>query len=341
MKLTSVMLFALLILFNACEKKEETEWSKLSAFSKSDNPVITPDSVLIKELYDEFQPEREAIEAQLKSIDPSKHKLMMQELERFDTVTSVAVFNNLKTAFLLDYQAFVQQAWTNLGYDRKIFSARAAGILGNIPFRMGDFGEIVTTYTRSPLTAPDPTSPYDLSDDDIWNDAQNYWPVYYPGASGQILASNRTDFRIGSYLATYWSGDGSAICGIELNKSYKYFRIDVMVDSGLLEANGIGLGIGGSFVKLEASIAPPVGQTGPTLTRHLGSTSFINPFIGIPVGMPRLMAGEKTTFAAKTDDYIKYVRVFVTTNASAGMAGVGSNFAMASVNYRVLITYFN
>jgi len=334
---------AVFISLSACEKTTEDGFKDLAVFAKSDEPQPLPDSTIIRQLGQEFAPERQAILDEIKRLDVTRYDQMRRDLQNLDTVTTPATFSRLAADYRTAYSTLIQTAWDNLNLNRKNLSDRAQAIMGNIPFSMGNHGEI--NGGRIPVQHSSPLIPLqgpDLRTLDIWDSKKIYKPFIWPFDHINFINQYTCNLSMVSFLASFWIAQGEAYCNLPLDKNYRYFRLDFIINSGLLKTEVGGLGFGGSVAGLTVKLEPPVGEAGYSVTRDMGSKFSANCIIPLPEGPITNNLLYYGTLSGKTADYIHSVRLSWKPYASAGFAGIGGSTAYVGIgDYEIRITYFN
>lgn len=153
-----IILSAVCMLFIiSCQEKE-----KVGILDDSFKPVtdeifnrfIAPeslniaDSATVKSLLDEFAPEREALSNQFKSDNPVLWGEYQDDCKAAANLTDKKQVEDHFKAMSAKYKSALFQSFKNLNMDKSAITARAKNILGNIPFTLGNFNEIIITAVR-------------------------------------------------------------------------------------------------------------------------------------------------------------------------------------------------
>lgn len=140
---------------SSCQEKE-------GIFDDSSKPVsdeifnryLTPSSLLvadsstIQRLFAEFSTEQEALSNQFKADNPSLWGEYQDDCKAVGQLKDKKLIEDKHKAMSLKYKAEMLKSFKNLNLNKSDITSRAKNILGDIPFQLGDFYEIIITSSR-------------------------------------------------------------------------------------------------------------------------------------------------------------------------------------------------
>lgn len=347
MAFTALLSFvSLFMMINGCKKKEDVAifdntFKPVEEFSKS-KILPAPDSAMLIRLMDEFASERAILDNTFKNKFPGLYKSYRYDILAQDTIRDASSWDAIEQYFESMYGNAWRAVWQDANFDRKQLSDRAAAILGSIPFTMGDLGQIsganqvligAAGSTPAERTV-DFTSPYGIRN------------LYASCGLGGLDISSVNDRRANLIVSAAVVG-GCSVSGeigqeIELDRNYRYFRIEAITERANIEV--FAWGAGGIFVSagMDIKCVPVSSGTASTgVIRSLGYIWTSIPFIGYGKAREQFN-NHSMTISGETAAYGNRIKVFYnpTTGGGAVAAGGGNGFSNVTPS-KIKITFFN
>lgn len=154
MKSYLTTLAALVLLsFNSCKKDKGTErdYAKLNQLSQNVT-LASLDSAKAVALYNLVATERTNLLNKLEQLHPGLKSQMDYDIQQIvqteDSTTRALLIDDFKTSYFNQ----VKQAWDATGLSVAALTSKYQQVLGNIPFTVGTFGEIVTVASAEAAT---------------------------------------------------------------------------------------------------------------------------------------------------------------------------------------------
>jgi hypothetical protein len=265
---------ALLLFFgSACEKTTTPDpgYTDTAAFARMMNrqrPALSRgglDSTIIKQLYDEFKPERTRFIDEFKLQYPDEAATIEADLQLLKTPTaSLDLERKRFETMSLKYKAKMLAVYNSLGFNKTDMEARVRNVIGNIPFEMIEFGAIHISFTPNyeqiAFAKPEElffNFPLPLTDDER-ESGESFNILSDPDEYGGLVSAHGGPFE-GASLTRYTIGQD-----LELyrDKPFGKFEVDGGPMTAWLDATTFG-GYASCFAEsgynLKLGVVPPGG----------------------------------------------------------------------------------
>lgn len=281
MKNSSAILIALaLFLVSACKKEDKGR--DYAAINAIEQPVVLAyiDSSKALALFDAVATERQILLNKLEQLYPGLKTQMDNDAKQITETDDSATRALLLEDFDMSYHAQVKEAWDSSGISIASITSKYAQILGDIPFSVGEFGQIITEQVA---TAAEYRSPF--PDDSIRTLIGTPLINSDNNCGGIIISSNIHDESTNQVrmFATFAGGcwtrnTGGVSINVPSTSQYKHLYARFEAIDSWMECNSWSLVAGSvSSAKLTTYIQKyPVGTP---VTRDVVAVSAVAPII--------------------------------------------------------------
>lgn len=280
--LFTVLIASLLLFLSSCEKDvEENHFNLISEYAKS-NPALIPDSATKQRIWDAFANEREQVAQRMELLNPTLYKSYQADVKAFDTITSFESFKLTRLPFMDKYAEFIRTAIQESGISRKSLTEKVRNILGNIPFTLGEFGEltsgsrllngssITTTSTTVEFSQiPLPLTRYTQRGSGIVYINSGVHKLYGCDARGNLVTSGYSSFEAG--------------LSSQLNQTFNHIRIDFSAAKLQIHAYGCFGDVGNVQSTIDVILKPKTNASGRQIVRNLAMAWCMGTIVSIPV----------------------------------------------------------
>lgn len=144
----AVFAAVILVSITSCKKEKGRDYSQLTQLQQS---VTLPyiDSAKALALYNIVATERASFLNRLEADYPGLKDQMEYDLQQIAATDDSATRELLIEDFVTSYYNQVKQTWNNSGLNIASLTSKYAQVLGNIPFTVGEFGQIITEQQAS------------------------------------------------------------------------------------------------------------------------------------------------------------------------------------------------
>lgn len=347
--ITGVVYFILSVI-NGCKKKDnvaifDNTFKPIEQFSRS-NVLPTPDSAMVQRVLDEFGSERAIFDNTFRDLYPNDYGDYQSHMKALDTITSRESWVKVHQYLDKEYKPILQDVWKQCKFDLKDFENRVRKILGDIPFKIGEFGQITGTY--QPLIGAGGTTPEEA----VLNFNNPFNPPYSQlSATCGLVGLSLSEVTPGK-MKVKTVGGLVATCGvngrlgttIQMDRRFRYFRIEAKINNGFIFSGAGGLLGGGesrSFLNLICRSTDRTAYPEAHIERSIATTYAILLLAGNS-NEERLLDNNTMTISGETAKFDDEVEVFYLGGALGVVGGLGGYSSEVNiVPSNIRITFFN
>lgn len=276
---TSSLFMVLILLFSACKKDKERDYSSLAELEQSTTlPFI--DSATAMALYDAVAAERTLLLNQLETDYPGLKAQMDYDAQQIAQTDDSMNRKALIDDFVASYHAQVSTSWNNSGISIAALTAKYNQILGNIPFTVGEFGQVITDQVATVVEYKSPfpdDSVTTFSGTPLFNSDNN--------CAGIVISQNTQDeFTNHVRMFTTTGGgcwtrnSGGGKINVPPTSNYKHVHTRFDTYGGWFECISWAVG-GGSVAGAKLSMYSLKYPVGTPVSREIVSVSAVAPLI--------------------------------------------------------------
>jgi hypothetical protein len=341
-ELALFLLFVALLFIASCKKDKGRDYSSLSNLEQSTSLVYL-DSAKAVALYNAVATERNTLLAKLENDYPGLKAQMDYDgkiiTETNDSAQRVALIED----FNASYYNQVKQTWNNSGISLSAIKDKYTQILGNIPFTVGEFGQVslMQEATVAEYRSPFPDDSVTVFEGTpVFNSDNN--------CGGIVISQNTQDEftnrvrMFSTFAGGCWArNSGGAKVTVPGSSNYKYVHAKFQLYSSYMEC--IAWAIGAASVS-SARLSLYIEKSSlaiPPVVRYVTSASATAPLIWYAQSTAEIPSGAEYEVALQTPQplYGGEYRAFVRTENEISTGGAVSGVHSESnfVKYRTTL----
>lgn len=320
-----LLIFGALLITQACKKDKGRDYSSLTNLEQS-TPALYIDSAKAVALYNAVATERNTLLAKLETDYPGLKAQMEYDAKIITETTDSAQRVALIEDFNASYYNQVKQTWNNSGISLTALKDKYTQILGNLPFTVGEFGQVTVVQVQEG-TAAVYQSPFPDDSVTVFEGT----PLFNSdnNCGGIIISENTQDdfvnrVRMFSTLAggCWTRNSGGAKVSVPGSSNYQHVHANFQLYSSYMECIAWALGAG-SVSSARLSVFIEKAFTTDPVVRYVASASATAPLIWYAQSKAEIPSGAQYEVAIPTPQplYAGEYRAFVRTENQISTGG--------------------